>query len=73
MEQQWLSVAETAKQNALRGEYPASEGAIRWLIWNSDKTGFSACMRRVGRRVLLNPASIREWIGSNGGDGGIAA
>jgi hypothetical protein len=41
-------------------------GGLRHLIFNADKTGFNACIRRVGRRVLIDEAQFFEWIKTQG-------
>lgn len=44
--------------------YPGvfSESAIRWLIFNQEKNGFSRCIRRVGRKVLIDLDQFELWI-----------
>ena len=46
--------------------YPAfSMGGLRHLIFFStgkNPNGFSACMRRVGRRILIDADSFEAWI-----------
>lgn len=37
-------------------------GGLRHLIFNAHKTGFDSCVRRVGRRVLIDEAQFFEWI-----------
>jgi hypothetical protein len=53
-------------------KYPdfLSESSIRNLIFNEDLNGFSACIRRVGRRILLKDSAVFEWIEQRGSKGG---
>jgi len=51
----------TVKQ--LPKKYPAfTENAIRWLIFNRDRNGFSACLRKVGKRVLIDEQLFVDFI-----------
>jgi len=51
----------TVKQTAER--YPAfTENAIRWAIFNRDRNGFNAVIRKVGKKVLIDEAAFVEWI-----------
>ena len=43
--------------------YPAfTESAFRWMRFNGDSNGFNACVRKVGRRVLLDADSFERWL-----------
>jgi len=46
--------------------YPGvfTESSIRWLIFNEKSNGFSCCVRRVGRKVLINLDDFEKWIES---------
>lgn len=50
--------------------YPAfSTASIRWLIFNSQSNGFGGCVRRVGRKVLIDLDQFELWIdGQTKGD-----
>lgn len=50
--------------------YPGafSEAAIRWLIFNEKENGFSCCVRRIGKKVLLDLDQFESWIDSRGGE-----
>lgn len=37
-------------------------GGLRHLIFNSRSNGFSKCIRRVGRRVLIDEAAFFQWV-----------
>jgi hypothetical protein len=43
-------------------------GGLRHLIFNAEKTGFIKCIRRVGRRVLIDEKAFFAWVeDQNGG------
>lgn len=51
----------TVKQTAQ--SYPAfSEGGLRHLIFNAKSNGFAACIRRFGRRVIIDADAFEAWI-----------
>lgn len=53
----------TIRQTADR--YPAfTEGSLRWLVFNKDRNGFSTCVRKIGRRVLIDEQAFVAWIDS---------
>ncbi len=37
-------------------------GGLRHLVFHADKNGFHACIRRVGRRVLIDEAAFFQWV-----------
>lgn len=37
---------------------------LRHLILNSKTNGFGVCMRRVGRRILIDEAAFFRWVES---------
>ena len=39
-------------------------GGLRYLIFNADSNGFSHCIRRVGRKVLIDESRFFEWVDS---------
>lgn len=41
------------------------EGGLRHLIFHEKTNGFSAVIRRVGRRVLIDEAAFFEWVKEN--------
>ncbi len=44
-------------------EHPAfTEGGLRHLIFNENINGFHKCIRRIGRRVLIDEAAFFEWV-----------
>jgi len=48
--------------------YPGafSEAAIRWLIFNEKQNGISKCLRRLGRKVLIDLDAFELWIDEHG-------
>jgi hypothetical protein len=48
--------------------YPGvfSESSIRWLIFNEKSNGFSGCVRRIGRKVLIDLTAFEDWIDKQG-------
>jgi len=43
--------------------YPSfSQSSIRWLIFNEKTNGFSQCLRRVGRKILIDLDKFEAWI-----------
>lgn len=48
--------------------YPAfSEASLRWLIFNASQNGFDACIRRIGRKVLIDWDAFESWVDAQGG------
>ena len=39
-----------------------SESGLRYLIFNSATNGFDKVIRRVGRRVLIDPDAFFNWV-----------
>jgi hypothetical protein len=37
-------------------------GGLRHLIFHEHTNGFSKCVRRIGRRVLIDEAKFFEWV-----------
>lgn len=51
----------TIKQTAQK--YQAfSEGSLRWLWFNGDKNGFAGCVRKVGKKILIDEPLFVSWI-----------
>lgn len=44
--------------------YPGAftQSSIRWLIVNENKNGFSCCVKRIGRKVLIDLDQFESWI-----------
>lgn len=46
-------------------KHPAfTEGSLRFNIFHADKNGFQACIRRIGRKILLDESEFFRWIDS---------
>lgn len=51
----------TIKQAAIT--YPAfTESSFRWLLFNANQNGFKKCVRRIGRRVLIDVEIFEDWV-----------
>ena len=37
-------------------------GGLRHLIFHAQKNGFDSCIRRIGRRVLIDEAAFFAWV-----------
>jgi len=56
-ENQWATVKEICNY------YPSfSEPAMRCIIHNRINNGFECCIRRIGRKLLINLAAFENWI-----------
>ena len=47
-----------------------TESSIRWLIFQ-NKNGFSRCVRRLGKKVLLDLDLFEKWIDDQQGRGAV--
>ena len=47
--------------------YPNIAG-LRYLVFNADKNGFSSCIRRIGKRVLIDEAAYFAWVDAQQGN-----
>lgn len=47
-----------------------TESSIRWLIFNSQENGFSACIVRMGRKVLIDVDAFELWLDEQAVKGG---
>jgi hypothetical protein len=45
------------------------QGGLRHLVFNAKTNGFDACIRRVGRRVLIDEAAFFAWADAQNGEG----
>ena len=39
-----------------------SVSALRWIIFHGAKNGFESCVRRIGRRVLIDEEAFFAWV-----------
>ena len=44
--------------------------ALRWMIFNAHRIGFSTVVKRVGRRVLIDEAAFFRWVEGQSAGGG---
>lgn len=44
------------------------QGGLRHLIFHENENGFHKCVKRVGRRVLIDEQAFFEWVSEQGGD-----
>ena len=51
----------TVQQWKQQHEWP-SEGGLRYLIFNSERNGFSGAFLRIGRRVLIDEKKFFECV-----------
>jgi hypothetical protein len=47
-------------------QYP-TEAGFRWLIFHAATNGFDSCIRRVGRRILIDEAAFYRWLEAQNG------
>lgn len=45
-------------------------GGLRHLVFNAASNGFDKCIRRVGRRVLIDEAAFFTWVEEQDGGAG---
>lgn len=38
------------------------EGGLRYLIFHAEKNGFDRCIRRIGRKVLIDEIEFFRWV-----------
>ena len=44
-------------------KHPAfPEGGLRYNIFHADINGFNKCIRRIGRKILIDEAEMFRWI-----------
>lgn len=54
----------TVKQTAeLYPAFPSS--SLRWLIFNKQTNGFAKCIRKIGRKVLIDLDQFESWVDSH--------
>jgi len=54
----------TVKDIFEKTEGTITESAARWLLLHRKKNGFSQCVRKVGRKILINLDELEKWIES---------
>jgi len=56
----------------LPSKYPDAdftESSIRWWLFNSKDNGFSKCVVRVGRKILIDVERFEEWLDNQAAEG----
>ena len=56
----------TVKQLADKHHF-VTLSALRWYIFHSKSNGLHSCIRRVGRKILIDNQAFLNWIDTNGG------
>lgn len=56
----------TVKETAKIYGSAFTESAIRWLIFNEKENGFSCCVRRIGKKVVLDLDQFESWVDKQG-------
>ncbi len=41
--------------------YPNIAG-LRYLVFNADKNGFATCVKRIGKRILIDELAYFTWV-----------
>lgn len=41
-------------------------GGLRNLIFFKETNGFAKCVKKIGRRVLIDESAFFEWVHNNG-------
>jgi hypothetical protein len=50
--------------------YPGfTQSSIRWLIFNENHNGFKRCVKRIGKKILIDLEQFELWVDSQQGDG----
>ena len=60
----------TVKEFVQEGFYP-NEGGLRALIFNAEKNGFKKVIRRINRKVFLDPEAFYCWVDEINPIGGV--
>ena len=45
-------------------------GGLRHLVFHANTNGFDKCIRRIGRRVLIDEAAYFQWVDEQNQAGG---
>jgi hypothetical protein len=44
-------------------KHPAfTQGVLRYIIFNEKTNGFDRCIKRLGRKILLEEAAVFKWL-----------
>jgi len=47
-----------------------TESSLRWLLFNAKENGFSSCIVRIGRKVLIDLDRFEDWLDNQAVQGG---
>ncbi|OGT07190.1 MAG: hypothetical protein A2X78_03855 [Gammaproteobacteria bacterium GWE2_37_16] len=61
-EPKWLTIRQLANANPC-----FTESSLRWIVFHQSTNGFNSCVRRVGRKILINLSAFENWVETNGG------
>jgi hypothetical protein len=53
-----------ATPNQIAGLYPGAfkKSSVRYLIVQREKNGFDCCIRRFGKKILIDLDEFEKWI-----------
>ncbi|MCB2210476.1 hypothetical protein KQI52_00020 [bacterium] len=54
----FLSVTACVEQ----GVWPGSEASLRWALFHRASNGLDACVRRLGRKIVLSVDELNNWL-----------
>lgn len=44
-----------------------TEGGLRYLIFNKKNNGFAPCVKRMGRKIILDEGAVFKWLDTQEG------
>jgi len=39
-----------------------TENSIRWWVFNAKENGFESCIKKVGRKILIDLDEFEKWL-----------
>lgn len=54
--QQFMTVKEASRL------FPFSESSLRYLLFHSHANGLERCLRRIGKKILINRIDFESWL-----------
>ncbi len=63
MTKRLLPLTEWPKHHA----YPNLSG-LRYLVFHAEKNGFKSCIKRIGKRILIDEEAFFAWVDSQSTD-----
>lgn len=71
-----MNTAANQKEEALRvyltprqlaDKYKAfTESSVRYIIFHSETNGFKKCLKRIGRKILIDENLFIQWVDQHG-------